>query len=361
MKLTRRKFISLLGAVSVRALAGRCKIFAKSNLKVNKLTITYPPTIAALPLAKGVQKSDFLSDHGGHFREYGIDAHLRAAQSSSEAVRLVSGGIADCCITDLSSAIYGITGTGNALITSTIFNPNEALQYYGLLTSKYSHIATLDDLITNRLDKSEPNSIVLATRRDVQYATDKLLAAKGYSIDTESFYLDREELISRMTGLLQGNYISAVLPEPLVTLATKNPLFSDYQANLLDNYNDVTLPPFVLVFRQNILDESPSVAKSFHKGWMDSVRATNESNKLQLLGLSLKIISRTNPQIGKVIENMEFTEDFANLFDVPTFNNPETLDNEIYQSVIDWALSHKFLQRGTDYKSVIDSSLDLSS
>lgn len=361
MKLTRRKFISLLGTASLAALSGRHTIFGESDSKATKITITYPPTIAALPLVKGVEKSDLLSNHEGHFREYGIDMQLRAAQSSSEAVRLVSGGIADCCITDLSSAIYGITGTGNASITCSIFNPNEASKYYGLLTSSYYKIASLDDLVANWLDKSEKKSIVLATRRDVQYATDKLLTSKGYSIDTDSFYLDTEEVISRMTGLLQGNYISAVLPEPLVTLATKNPLFSGYQANLLDNYNGVALPPFVLVFRQDILDKSPSLVKSFYSGWIDSVESTNGSNKLQLLGLTLKIISRTNPQIGKVIENMEFTEDFANLFEVPTFKEPTTLDNEIFQSVVDWALSHKFLQKSTVYKSVIDSSLNLSS
>lgn len=360
MKLTRRKFISLLGTASVAALTGRYKLLGQEDQEETKVTIAYPPTMAALPLAKGSQEENFMSEDGGYFSNRGINLSVKAAKGSSEAVRLVSGGLADCCITDLSSSIYGITGTGNISITSTIFDPNQSAQYYGLLASQFYEVASLKDLVNNWLDGSERKSIVLATRRDVQYATDKLLASRGFTVDPKSFYLDREDLISRMTGLLNGNFISAVLPEPLLTLATENPKFAGYRANLVDNYRDVVVPPFVLVFRNELIEKKPEVIHDFYRGWNSSVDATNASNKLQLLGLTLQIISRTLPQVGKIIEGIEFGQTFAELFEVPQFNYPAKLDKEIYGSVVDWAISNKFLPREISYDRVVSKSIDLS-
>ncbi len=358
MKLTRRSFISLLGTASLATLSNKYKLFGNEKSKVEEMSIAYPPTMAALPLVKGTQESNFIRSDGSHFTDNGVELSLRATKGSSEAVRLVSGGLADCCITDLSSSIYGITGTGNISVTSTIFDPNKTDQYYGLLSSKYYEIASLEDLVTNWLDGTERKSIVLATRRDVQYATDMLLTEKGFEVDEKSFYLDREDLISRMTGLLNGNYISAVLPEPLLTLSTDNPKFAGYQANLIDNYEGVPLPPFVMVFRNELLEEKPELVGNFYRGWEEAVVATNESNNLQLLGLSLQIISKTLPQVGKIIEQMDLGESFAELFDVPKFDPPEELKEDIYDSVVDWAVSHMFLTERVAYGDVVSSSLE---
>ncbi|MFW6049437.1 MAG: ABC transporter substrate-binding protein [Candidatus Bipolaricaulota bacterium] len=359
MKLTRRRFISLLGTASLATLAGGYKIFGAGQPEIEKMTIAYPPTMAALPLVKGTQEANFMSNDGGHFHKNGVKLSLRATKGSSEAVRLVSGGLADCCITDLSSSIYGITGTGNISVTSTIFDPNNTDQYYGLLSSKFYEVTSLEDLVANWLDGTERKSIVLATRRDVQYATDKLLTDNGFEVDEKSFYLDREDLISRMTGLLNGNYISAVLPEPLLTLALENPEFEGYQANLIDNYNGVTLPPFVMVFNDDLIENRPETAGNFYRGWRESVKSTNESNKLQLLGLSLQIISTTLPQVGRIIEQMDLGQSFADLFNVPTFELPGSPNKKTYESVVSWAVSHKFLSRSIAYDDVVDSSLDI--
>lgn len=353
MKLTRRNFLELTGAAAL-ATVSRSLGFSQSEKDgSDKIRIAYPPTMAALPLVKGTQESFFLSEsESGTFSRNGLGVSLIPSKSPSDAARLVSGGKADCSITDLASAIYGVKGTGNLKVLSTAFDPNEMERYYGLLTSNLYDISSIGDLIENWLDKSGKKSIVLSKRRDEHYSTDKLIESSGLEVKDSTYYLDGEDLISRMTGLLNGNYISAVLSEPLLTLALKNPKFEGYQANLIETYDSIVKPPFVFVFNQNFLNRSPELVDKFYKSWDKAIEDTNNSNNLQLLGLTTDIITGTFPSLKNAIEQTELTEEFANLFEVPEFSAPEALEESVYDSVLDWIIAKGYLSSRVDFDSV---------
>jgi len=357
MKLTRRKFIKLLGTTSLTALTATPAFSQNDEANLDEIRVAYPPTMAALPLAKGSQPNFFLEEQEVKpFEKQNIKIKLIPSKGSSDAARLVSGGRADCSITGLTSSLYAIHGTGNLKITSTAFDPNKTGRHFGLVTSSLYEIPSVTDLIENWLDSSSRKSIVLSLRRDDHYATDQLIKASGFSSNDSLYYIDQEDLISRMTGLLNGNYISAVLPEPLLTLSLENPQFEGYQANLITDYKNVDIPPFVFVFREKLLKDNPELVRRFYQGWMDSLEETNNSNNFQLLGLTTKIISQTLPSLRGVIENTEFTEDFANLFEVPTFTPPEELDRKIYNSTLEWAIEKKYLTKKIPYEEVFEGS-----
>ena len=357
MNLTRRKFIKLLGVSSLASLTGKIAFPQTSQPNLTEVKIAYPPTMAALPLVKGSEDNFYLEGNGeSSFTKQNIDIKLIPSKGSSDAARLVGGSRADCCITDLSSALYAIQGTGNLKISSTIFDPNEAERYYGLLRSQIYEIQSLQDLFENWLDKSEKKSIVLSLRGDDHYSTDMLLQVEGFQTEDSLHYLDQEDLILRMTGLLNGNYVSAVIPEPLLTLALDNPEFRGYQASLITDYREVTLPPFVLAFGRKNIAKNPELIQRFYAGWIDAISKTNESNNYQLLGLATKIISETLPSLKRAIDQTEFTEDFADLFDVPTFSNPEKLNEEIYSSVLDWTISKGYLENKPSFDDIFDGS-----
>ncbi len=353
MKLTRRNFLELTGAAAL-ATVSRSLGFSQSSKGTNgKIRVAYPPTMAALPLVKGTQESFFLSEsESSAFSKNGLEVSLLPSKSPSDGARLVSGGKADCSITDLASAIYGVQGTGNLKVLSTAFDPNEMVRYNGLLTSNLYDISSIGDLIESWLDKSGKNSIVLSKRRDEHYSTDELIKSSGLKVEDSVYYLDGEDLISRMTGLLNGNYVSAVLPEPLLTIALENPQFEGYQANLLETYKDVVKPPFVFVFNQKFLNRSPELVEKFYKSWNNAIEETNNSNKLQLLSLTTEIITGTFPSLKKPIEGTEFTEEFANLFEVPDFSAPAALNESIYDSVLDWTIAKGYLSSRVDFDRV---------
>lgn len=362
MKLTRRKFIKLAGSAALATVPGKFAFSQSQDGELDELRIAYPPTMAALPLVKGTQETFFLEDDGkSAFAENGLEISLLTSKSPSDAARLVSGGKADCSITDLASAIYGVHGTGNLKVVSTAFNPNQMKRYSGLLTSNLYEINSIEDLTQEWLDKSGQKSIALSKRRDEHYSTDELIESKGIKVNDSSYYIDGEDLISRMSGLLNGNYISAVLPEPLLTLALDNPEFEGYQANLLQTYTGVEIPPFVLVFNQKFLERSPDKVERFYKSWSRAIEETNKSNNLQLLGLTTEIITGTFPSLENAVEETEFTEEFANLFEVPEFSRPERLDRKIYNSVMGWAIEKGFLPQEVSYDRVFDSSLPVLS
>lgn len=361
MKLTRRKFLKVLGTASVAAVTGNMAFGSENGSNLSELKVAYPPTMAALPLAKGVQQKFFLGeDKPSPFLDQGIELTLIPSKGSSDAARLVSGGRADCSITGLSSSLYAIQGTGNLAISSTVFDPNESGRHFGLVTSNLYEIPSVADLIENWLDSSAKKSIILSLRRDDHYATDQLLKHEGYESDDSTYYVDQEDLISRLYGLLNGNFISTVLTEPLLTLSIKNPVFQGYQANLIDDYGNVTLPPFVLVFNRKFTEKNPELVERFYRGWDKSIEETNGSSNLELLSLTTKIISETLPSLRNAIENTELTEEFANLFEIPNFSSPKPLDEEVFSSVLDWTISKGYLKEKIAFEKAYVGSSALS-
>jgi ABC-type nitrate/sulfonate/bicarbonate transport system substrate-binding protein len=363
MKLTRRKFIKHIGAASLATITGKLAFSDTKKNKTTKMRVAYPPTMAALPLAKGVEQKFFLADNGPEpFLDQNIELTLIPTKGSSDAARLVSGGRADCSITGLSSSLYAVQGTGNLKISSTVFDPNEFGRHMGLVNSNlYYKISSVVDLVENKLDSSERKSIILSLRRDDHYATDQLLKIRGYKEKDNVYYVDQEDLIQRLYGLLNGNFISTVLPEPLLTLALKNPEFEDFQANLLSDYKDVTLPPFVLVFNRRVMEKNPELVRSFYKGWEMALKETNASSNVQLLDLATKIISETLPSLRNAIEQTELTEEFAGLFDIPEYSSPRPLDKDVFNSVLDWTISKGFLKEKIPYEQAFDGSSTLFS
>ncbi|MBS3786742.1 twin-arginine translocation signal domain-containing protein [Candidatus Bipolaricaulota bacterium] len=356
MKLTRRKFIKLLGTATLTAATGN-KVFSESgNSNLTEVKVAYPPTIAALPLAKGVQREFFLGENSiDPFLEQDIKLHLIPSRGSSDAARLVTGDRADCAITGLSSSLYAIQGTGNLKISSTAFDPNESGRHMGLAFSNlYHNVSSLNDLVENWLDNSPKNSIILSLSRDDHYATDQLMESEGYPENDDKYYLNREDLISRLNFLLNEGFVSTVLPEPLLTLALENPGFKRYQIELLSNYGEVALPPFVFAFNRKFLDKDPELIDRFYKGWEGSLKETNSSSNIQLLDLTTQIISETLPGLRNAIENAELTEEFASLFEIPSFSSPKPLNEEVFDSVLDWTISKGYLNERIPFEKAYD-------
>ncbi len=357
MELTRRKFIKLLGTASLATISGELAYPKSAETKLEEIKIAYPPSMAALPLAKGTEKEFFLGeDRVKPFSEQNTKLNLIPAKASSDAARLVDGGRADCGITGLASSLYAIRGAGNLKITSTAFDPNEAGRHLGLISSSLYEISSVPDLVENWLDNSAGKSIILSLRRDDHYSTDQLLKGEGYHENDNIYYREQEDLKSRLFGLLNGNFISTVLPEPLLSLSLENPAFEGFQANLLSDYHDVALPPFVFVFNQKVLEENPELVERFYRGWSTALEETNSSTKLHLLDLATKILSETDPTLRRAIENTEVTEEFANLFEVPNFKSPKPLDKVVFSSLLDWTISKGYLKEKIPFERAYDGS-----
>jgi len=358
MNLTRRKFIKLLGSTSLAAITGNTVFSKSTNSNLTEVRVAYPPTMAALPLAKGVQQKFFLEEgEVSPFWDQGIELKLIPSKGSSDAVGLVSGGRADCSITGLSSSLYAIQGMGNLKISSIALDPNEFGRHLGLVNNGlYNKISSVDDLVENWLDNSPRKSIILSLRLDDHYATDKLLNQKGYQENDNIYYADQEDIIGRLKGLLNGSFISTVLPEPLLTLALETPAFQRFKISMISNYSEVTLPPFVFVFHRKIFEKNPELIRKFYRGWEASLKETNSSNNLELLKLTTKILSETLPSLRNAIENTELNKEFANAFDIPDFSCPKPLNEEIFNDVLDWAVSKGYLKEKISFSQAYDGS-----
>ncbi|MFW6013053.1 MAG: ABC transporter substrate-binding protein, partial [Candidatus Bipolaricaulota bacterium] len=261
-RLTRREFLSRTG-VSLAFLAGT--FWRKHNVlaaqsETIKLKLAYPPSMCSLPVVLGQERN--------LFENHGLDLKLTATEGNSDGAMLVaqggSGG-ANCCITDLTSSILAYTRGGQQLsVAYQIFLPSREERYLGLISSSQSEITTMKQLLRT-LDEAPKNSIVLEMDSDVHYVTDRLLESQDVQVQQNKYYLPGSNLVRVMMNLLMGEFMAAVLPEPLLTLALKNPLFGEGRGNLLSSYPETDLLPNVVVFNNQFLNRHPDAVNRFAK------------------------------------------------------------------------------------------------
>jgi|GEM_PF-1954609 len=359
MKYTRRELLKSLGAgLLSSALApflGK-EIWAaaeedkeedkKEGTGAQSLSITYPPMMASLPLVEGVRTSTFLeSKKKNFFMENGIRLKLIPAQGVREAAMMTIHGGADCCITDLSSALLAVArGKGNSSILATAFSPEEGKRHLGLAASGRYGISSLEELVDKWLDPSPKKSIALEMGSDIQYETEKLFRGRNITPDEDSFFLNTDDLVYTLRGLLFGSFVAAVLPEPLLTLAVNNPLLEGNEADLLADFQSVKLLPAVIVFRRELLQEREEIVSSFLSGWREAIGSVNSRNKSQIMGLAMQVITETMPGMSSVIEDAVLPEGFEERFPLPTFTPPTSLVEEDYLDLADWLKSRKVME-----------------
>ena len=316
---------------------------------LDTIRLAYPPSLPSLPAYVGTKY--------GIFEDAGFSVKLRQAGGASDAAFLahVGGqGGADCAITDLTSAALSFANAdGGAVITSGLFRPRDAERYLGLVHGSAYDIESLDDLVNNWIDEKKKNSIVLDTNSDVHYAMDFLLQQSGFDIDEEGLYLSQNDLMVATKDLIFGSFISAVLPEPLLTIATSEDLMGSSKAKVLSDFSTVSLLPSVLLFSERRLKKDSEIPRRFNEAWAAAAEATNQTSKSDLLDLSIEIITETEPEMRSIVKSTTIPKGLEEQFILPTFPEPFAVSQEDYNPLLEWLERKGLLKTAPSYEEVI--------
>lgn len=346
-KISRRKFLGWLGGGALGLIAAT-GYGAKSSSP--NLSVAYPPILASIPLKLG--------DREGVFGARGVGVETVAATGTRDAARLFFQGAVDCCITDVASSVLGFSRVSNEVaITSTAFSPDQNSRYLGLVRNGYREISTVEDLVQNWLDSTTEGSIAIDRGSDYHYMTDRMFHNRGITPKDELFYTPETDMVRAMTNLWNGSIVATVLPEPLLTLSTNNPLVhKKRRAQLLADYEGVEILPSVFTFGTKFLADRPSVVKEFYDGWNEAVEKANSKTKSQMLELAIDVAMSVSPAIRSLLQRVELPQGFAEIFSLPHYSPPGKLDEEMFKGLTAWAKKSGLIEDSPSYSRMVVST-----
>lgn len=337
-KYSRRDFLKGLAAgaclwsVDRRALAQR------------PLRLSLPPLQDVLPLG--------FAHNEGMFEAAGLAVELVGVSSYRERSSALLSNNLDGVVSDVSTLLFG---RGNAeadiVITSTAFEVVDNTRQVALLASGFFNVSDLETLL-KRINDRAANKITVSRRTDFELITDELLTSLGITVDPELYYADTDDLINAATLLVGGSVLSAVLPEPLAVLTEQNELIEEqFLSRSVSNFEDIPLPPSVVVFRREVIEQRPAEVERFYQVYRQAVDQTNAASKdavresaiLNTLELFLPGLSRS-----------ELPQNFGSNYQIPTFPQPRALLEDEFNRVLAWAQRKGYLQGPVDFGTSVD-------
>lgn len=350
-RLTRRDFLRLTGSALVGlGFSGVLRGAARgAGAGLAPLRISWPLSLAAFPTKIGIEK--------GVFAELGLQVEeIMLLETPARHDAFIAGRL-DALICDVSTAVFALAnGEAAIAITSTAFEPVGDDHYLVLVGSGPFHIDSLEKLF-QRIDRRDYNSIMLLENTDMEFATDQLLARLGQDFDDEEVYAPGHDLVNTFTMLIGGSVLAAVLPEPLATIAGPENTFLQERdrGHYLSTYEGVPVPPVIIAFRREFLEEHEEEVRLFHEGYRRAVEVINGLPREELLDMAAELgLEVFNQIVEEDYTKEDLPEGYMEIFAVPQFPQPRLLREEELAMIVDWARRKGYIETEVAYSQAVD-------
>jgi len=313
-----------MGTAALAAALPRTWVWGDSPLPSLRLSLA--PQIDSFPIVFGQDK--------GLFQDQGVTLDLQGiGKLDARNIALLIGQL-DGVLNDISSTLLDLGSGAQIRITSTAYESTDGSPMIELLTSQFSNVSDLAGLL-KRTDGSQPHTIGLLPKSDMELETDTLLQSQGFTLDPDRFYSEFEDPTLLATLLAAGSILGAVLPEPMGTF-----LQNLSNAMLISDYSGQTILPSVIVFQEAILQKRPTDVENFYKGYRQAIAAVNASPKDALVNLGVDAaLQLFLPGFNR----SDVPPDVIDLVNVPKFSDPRALRAQEIGQVNDWAVQKGYL------------------
>ncbi len=205
------------------------------------LKVALLPVLDTLPVHVAVQE--------GLFEEQGLTVEIIPVSSAPERDQLIIAGEADGMLNEIVSTLFYNKDGVQVQIVRTARSATSTAPMFRVLAAKDSGITTVDGLKGAEIGISEGTII--------EYLTDRLLEAEGFSAD-EIATISVPKIPDRLALLGAGEMQAAMLPDPASSLAV--------QGGAVVIVDDTLHPEFGLstfAFRKNVIDANPEAITAF--------------------------------------------------------------------------------------------------
>jgi NitT/TauT family transport system substrate-binding protein len=217
--------------------------------------------VAALPILDNLPI--YVAQEEGYFEAHKIIVEFVPVSSAPERDQIVSAGQADAMVNEMLSAIFFNQNELTVQVVRFARAATASEGVFSILVAGNSGITILDEL------KGVPIGISQGTV--IEYLTDRLLQAEGFS-DDEIAGLAVPAIGERMALLASGELQAAMLPEPLTSLAVQNGA-----RVILDDSSHPEYSNSVITFRKAMIDAHPEAVSGFLAAFEQAVAAINDN------------------------------------------------------------------------------------
>ncbi|MCX8021193.1 MAG: MetQ/NlpA family ABC transporter substrate-binding protein [Syntrophorhabdaceae bacterium] len=314
MKVTKVLFSMLFYLLSVSAI-GVCAEESKDIKGLPEIRFGTLPVIQALPI--------FVADEKGYFREEGLNVNLIRFNSAMEKDVAFTSGQLTGYFGDIMTPLVLKANNTPIKIVSTIFDTPKNQRMFAVLASPKHGNKSISELAEEGL--------AISSNTIMEYLAVRLLATKKVAPSRIKF-IEIKNIPIRLQMLMSGQIPSAVLPEPLATLAEQKGckvILDDAGAGLSST---------ILAFHENFLNKNPDLVRRFH-------RAIEKASTF---------INKNHDEVRSVMNReCRIPENLQKVFPIPEFKRLVLPENTQVMDVYNWLKEKKIIKGELKYSQMV--------
>lgn len=276
------------------------------------------PIVDTLPL--------HVADTEGMFAKQNVKVELIPFASAMERDAAIASGQIDGQLNDLIST--GLLNRDGERVKAVrvAHRASSEMAQFAVLVSPESRVKSLTDL--------KGGEIAISKNTVIEYVTDEFLAEKGLkSADVK--LTEVSKIPVRLEMLMKGQVGAITVPEPFISLATKD------GARVIADDSSSQLGQSVIAFRQEALAKNPEAIRSFLVAYEQAVDVIN-----------------ANPEKYRalLIDRAKIPEVIKDTFRVPKYPEASVPKEAEVEKAVKWMVGKGLLPKPLAYGQMIDSS-----
>lgn len=268
------------------------------------------PVIDTLPLQVAVKE--------GYFAEQGLEVELVPFTSAMERNTAVHSGQLDGMFGDLIATLLLAEKGLPIHILTVSYHTQAELPMFGLVTSPALSSEALQSPLTVAISKATIIEYLLTYIRELE-------GARRFDYEP----VEIKQMPIRLQMLLTGRIDSALLPEPLLTLALSR------GANLLATDQSLSMPLTVL----NLVGDQAAYSEPFLAAYAKAVNALNQSPE------AYRLLMAETCRIPKAL---------VSTFPIYTYPQPRQPTKAEVDQVQEWMLGKDLLKKRIPYARLVE-------
>ncbi|SKA87878.1 NitT/TauT family transport system substrate-binding protein [Caloramator quimbayensis] len=305
-----KKILSLVLAFILTVSLSSCS-FGKKTMQ--ELTIGVLPDVDSIPL--------IIAQQQGYFEKEGIKVNVQHFKSAKDRDSAFQAGKLDGAVSDVLAAAFAKEGGFDVKITSMTNGS------YKLLINKNLGISKIEDL--------KGKSIAISKNTIIEYSCDMMLKeANVSSEDVKKIVVP--QIPVRLEMLQNGKIDSAVLPDPLSTVAVKN------GAVLLNSTDKLNINPGVLIFNTNSIKSKEKEIKAFYAAYNKAVEFFQKQP--------------VESYIDVLIKEAGFPEDVKGSIILPKYTKASLPSEKDVEDVIRWLKEKQLIKNEYKFNELVDGN-----
>ena len=292
---------------------------AETSPEPATLKIAVLPILDTLPM--------YVAQQEGLFAKHRVQVTFIPVGSAAERDQVINAGQADGMINEIISTQFYNRDKIQVQIVRFAQTATSNSAMFRILASGKSDISSVDQL------KGEPIGISQGTV--IEYLTDRLLKAQGFSKD-EIQTIAVPKISDRMALLGSGELKAAMLPEPLSSLAEQQGA-----RVILDDTSKPEYSYSTIAFRKAVIDQHPEAIRAFLAAIED---ATN-------------LINQDPAKFSNLLSEQNLVPaPLSGSFPVPKFATAGIPTQAQWDDVLEWAKENGLLSKDVSFQDSVTAS-----